>query len=171
MNYHVLPDPGQSGGILNEDDREELALQGIRLSPSGMDRMGIELQNLYAALAQPTEGLTVSYPVTDISGAELRPAFVVERLWRLFPDLRVQREDQNKAYRLTAEIPALEMAGQVPGGALWYYLGQHVRFREMLAAMERAAELKRGRLSRSAVRALYGDRISMSASRLERLRS
>jgi len=171
VNDHVLPDPGQSGGILNEDDREELALQGIRLSPSGMDRMGIELQNLYAALAQPTEGLTVSYPVTDISGAELRPAFVVERLRRLFPDLRVQREDQNKAYRLTAEIPALEMAGQVPGGTLWYYLGQHVRFREKLAAMERAAELKRGQLSRSAVRALYGDRISMSASRLERLRS
>jgi len=171
VNDHVLPDPGQSGGILNEDDREELALQGIRLSPSGMDRMGMELQNLYAALAQPTEGLTVSYPVTDISGAELRPAFVVERLRRLFPNLRIEREDQNKTYRLTAEIPALEMAGQQPGGALWYYLGQHQRFREKLAAMERAAELKRGQLSRSAVRALYGDRISMSASRLERLRS
>ena len=171
VNDHVLPDPGQSGGILNEDDREELAQQGIRLSPSGMDRMSIELQNLYAALAQPTEGLTVSYPVTDVSGAELRPAFVAERLLRLFPDLRVEREPHEKHYRLTAEIPALEMAGQLPGGALWYYLGQHARFRERLDAMERAAELKRGRLSRSAVRALYGDRISMSASRLERLRS
>ena len=37
--------------------------------------------------------------------------------------------------------------------------------------MERAASLKRGSLSRRAVRALYGDRITMSASRLERLRS
>ena len=79
-NDHVLPDPGQSGGLLNEDDRQALALRGVELAPTGMERMGIELQNLYAALAQPTAGLTVSYPVTDVSGSELRPAFVVERL-------------------------------------------------------------------------------------------
>ncbi len=60
--------------------------------PTGMERMGIELQNLYAALAQPTAGLTVSYPVTDVSGSELRPAFVVERLRKLFPELRVEHE-------------------------------------------------------------------------------
>ena len=75
-NDHVLPDPGQSGGLLNEDDRQALALRGVELAPTGMERMGIELQNLYAALAQPTAGLTVSYPVTDVSGSELRP-----RLW------------------------------------------------------------------------------------------
>ena len=52
-NDHVLPTPGQGGGILNEDDRDELAQRGIELAPTGMDQMGIELQNLYAALAQP----------------------------------------------------------------------------------------------------------------------
>lgn len=61
-NDHVLPAVGQSGGILNDDDREELAQRGIRLAPSGMEQMGIELQNLYAALVQPREGLVVSYP-------------------------------------------------------------------------------------------------------------
>ncbi len=81
----MLPAVGQSGGILNDDDREALALRGVQLAPTGMEQMGIELQNLYAALAQPTAGLTVSYPVTDVSGAELRPAFVVERLRKLFP--------------------------------------------------------------------------------------
>ena len=55
-NDHVLPAVGQSGGILNDDDREELAQRGIRLAPSGMEQMGIELQNLYAALVQPTGG-------------------------------------------------------------------------------------------------------------------
>ena len=55
-NDHVLPDPGQSGGLLNEDDRQALALRGVELAPTGMERMGIELQNLYAALAQPTAG-------------------------------------------------------------------------------------------------------------------
>ena len=170
-NDHVLPSVGQSGGILNEDDRDELARRGIELSPTGMEQMGIELQNLYAALAQPTEGLTVSWPVTDVTGAELRPAFVAERMLTLFPALRIEKERTDKAYRLTAVQPALEAAGAEPEGPLWAWLAEKEELRPQLTAMERAAGLKRGSLSRRAVRALYGDRITMSASRLERLRS
>ena len=170
-NDHVLPDPGQSGGILNDDDRDELAQRGIELAPTGMDRMSIELQNLYAALAQPTDGLMVSYPVSDVSGAELRPAFVIDRLLSLFPAVKIEKEGIGKEYRLTASVPALEVAGQRPQGALWRYFAENPQFADRLAAMERAASIERGRLSRSAVRALYGDRVSMSASRLERMRS
>ena len=170
-NDHVLPAVGQSGGILNDDDREELALRGIRMAPSGMEQMSIELQNLYAALAQPTEGLVVSYASADVSGAELRPAFVVDRLRTLFPAVRIEHEKNDKDYRLTASIPALEAAGTAPDGPLWRYFAGSSDYAAPLAAMERAAALKRGRLSRSAVQALYGERISMSASRMERLRS
>ena len=170
-NDHVLPDPGQSGGLLNEDDRQALALRGVELAPTGMERMGIELQNLYAALAQPTAGLTVSYPVTDVSGSELRPAFVVERLRKLFPELRVEHEQADKAYRLSAVEPALEMAGQDPDGPLWRYFQQEPDCARHLSAMERAAAARRGSLSPAAVRAIYGERVSMTASRLERMRS
>lgn len=168
-NDHVLPTPGQGGGILGEDDRELLAQRGIELAPTGMDQMGIELQNLYAALAQPTESLTVSWPVADVSGAELRPAFVVDRLLTLFPALRVQREPALKSYRLTAPLPALESA--VPGGLLWRRLEEEPVFRPRLEAMARAASQTRGSLSPRAVRALYGQRVSMTASRLERIRT
>ena len=143
----------------------------MELAPTGMDRMGIELQNLYAALAQPRLGLTVSYPAADVSGAELRPAFVVERLRTLFPVLQVERESGGREYRLTAPLPALEAAGGNPGGVLWRYFAENPAFAGRLAAMERAAELRRGTLSPAAVRALYGDRAAMSASRLERMRS
>lgn len=170
-NDHVLPDPGQSGGILNDDDRDELAQRGVELAPTGMERMGLELQNLYAALAQPTCGLTVSYPVTDVTGAQLRPAFVIDRLCNLFPSLRIEKERNDKEYRLTAIQPALEMAGQAPGGELWQRLASDGQYSVALSAMDRARTLKRGALSRAAVRALYGEKITMSASRLERLRS
>jgi len=170
-NDHVLPSVGQGGGILNEDDRDELAQLGVELSPAGMERMGIELQNLYAALAQPTEGLLVSYPVADVSGAELRPAFVIERLRTLFPDIKIEKESDVKDYRITAKLPALEAAGQQQGGELWNYFAARSEYWPQLAAMERAAALRRGSLSRMAVQALYGNRITMSASRLERLRS
>ena len=168
-NDHVLPTPGQGGGILNEDDRAELSQRGVELAPTGMDQMGIELQNLYAALAQPRLGLTVSWPAADVSGAELRPAFVVDRLLALFPALRVEREPAAKPYRLTAPLPALESA--VPGGALWQCLAEEPAFRPRLEAMARSAAQTRGSLSPRAVRALYGERVSMTASRLERIRT
>lgn len=168
-NDHVLPTPGQGGGILNADDRDELARLGLELAPSGMEQMTIELQNLYAALAQPTEGLTVSYPVSDVSGAELRPAFIIDRLLTLFPSLRVERESAGRDYRLTALLPALESA--VPGGALWRWFEGRAEFRPRLSAMSRAAAQTRGSLSPKAVRALYGERVSMTASRLERIRT
>ena len=170
-NDHVLPAVGQSSGILNEDDREELARAGIRLAPSGMEQMGIELQCIYTSLTQPTEGLWLSYPVSDVAGNVLRPAFIVERLLTLFPALRAEQEGADKEYRLTAIQPALEEAGQDRQGALWQYFAQRGDHAAQLAAMERAAALRRGRLSPAAVQALYGKRVSMSASRLERMRS
>ena len=169
-NDHVLPAVAQSGGVLNDDDREELAIRGIHLAPTGMDQFNVELQNLYAALAQPTEGLTVSYPVSDVNGAQFRPAFVVERLGKLFPDNRLERESAEKEYRLSAIAPALEAAGQDPGGPVWRWFAEKSDWAERLAAMKRAAAMGRGRLTPPTVRALYGEQINMSASRLEKLR-
>ncbi|MBQ8389927.1 MAG: ATP-dependent nuclease subunit B, partial [Oscillibacter sp.] len=171
VNDHVIPDAGQSGGILTDDDRDELTQLGLELAPGGMERIGIELQNLYAALTQPTEGLTISYPVTDVSGAELRPAFVVDRVKRLFPGINIEKESADKEYRLTAVLPALEAAGTDREGKLWQFFEKEGAYEAHLNAMRRSADLRRGALSPAAVQRLYGQRISMSASRAERLRS
>ncbi len=77
--------------------------------------------------------------MTDVSGSELRPAFVVERLQNLFPDLRLEREPADKAYRLTAVGPAMETAGREPGGVLWQYFQQTADSARRLDAMARAA--------------------------------
>ena len=169
-NDHVLPSPGTGGGILNDDDRDELVSRGLRLAPRGMEQLSIELQNLYAALAQPTERLWISYPAADAAGAELRPAFVIDRVRGLFPTVEVEFST-DRAERLTAPVPALEAAGDFPGGALWAYFARQEDRAGALAAMDRAGKMGRGRLSPQAVRRLYGRRFHMSASRVERLNS
>lgn len=171
VNDHVIPAVGQSGGILTEDDRTALQQQDIELAPGGMDLVAMELHDLYAILAQPTDGLVVSYPVTDVSGSELRPAFVIDRIQRLFPDVRIETESVDKEYRITAAQPALECAGTRRGEELWKFFEKEGAYSAHLAAMERAAAMKRGRLSPKAVRSLYGESFNMSASRAERLRS
>ncbi len=168
-NDHVLPQVDGGAGLLDDRDRALLQERKILLSDATFDKLDNELQNIYAALAQPTERLWVSWPVTDQTGAELRPSFVVGRIEKLFPSLTIRRE--NGAYRRELPATALELAGEEPGGALWRYFAADGRHAAALSAMERARSMGRGRLSPEAVRTLYGRSIHMSASRMDRLRS
>ena len=143
----------------------------MRLAPYGMAQFRLELQNLYAALAQPTDRLYISYPRFDNAGAELRPSFVVGRVQTLCPSVKVETEDADKAYRLTTESGALDYAGEHVGGEAWRYLERRGGCAEALAAMRDASHYTRGRLSREAVHTLYGRSITLSASRMDKARS
>lgn len=165
-NDHVLPMPPSGHGLLDPEDRETLQQREILLSDAVFDPLDNELQNIYACLAQPTERLTVSWPVGDISGAQLRPSFVVQRMEKLFPDLHVLREDG--AYRRMLPATALELAGS--DRALERYFRQQGGYDRVLDAMDRSRALGRGRLSPEAVQALYGRSLHMSASRMDQVK-
>ena len=169
-NDHVLPAAGGETGILTEEDREALLEGGIRLAPHGMEKMALELQNIYAALVKPTQALWVTYPAADRNGTALRPAFVVGRLRRLFPGLKIEKGEIDKGFRLTAVQPALEAAGGA-ASPLRDFLAEREDCRDALAAMDRARHMTRGGLSEGAVRALYGQSFRMSASRIDKVKS
>lgn len=166
-NDHLLPQIDRDGGILDSDDRQALQQREIPLSDATFDALDNELQNIYACLVQPTERLHISWPVTDVTDAELRPSFVVERTALLFPRVKVRHEDG--AYRLTLPATALCAAGS--DEALWRYFQERPRYAPALSAMERARHMERGRLSPEAVQSLYGKSIAMSASRIDRVKS
>lgn len=111
----------------------------------------------------------MSYPTVSLDGSALRPAFVVERIRRLLPDVALEREDGE--YRLTVPATALEAAGRSPDSALAAYFRADPRTEPVLEAIGRAKLLDRGRLSPAAVRTLYGTQVQMSASRMDRMKS
>ena len=168
-NDHVLPAVQSGTGLLTKEDREQLRRQGIELSPSGTDLFHMELLYLYAALAQPTERLYVTWPASDLNGSPLRPSFVVGRVRGLLPEVK---EDVPAAdCRLTAPIPAMELAGSERRGPLWQYFAEDQRWQDALQAMDRAARMSRGRLTPQAVETLYGHSYRMSASRIDKINS
>ena len=167
-NDHVLPAVNRGAGVLDQEDRTALQQKDILLSDATFDALDQELEHIYASLAQPTERLWVSWPVTDLVGSQLRPSFVVNRIQLLFPQLTVEHDDGS--YRLELPEPALELAGEEPGGALWQFFAAREEYAPVLQAMERGAALQRGRLSPEAVQALYGRHIRMSASRMDQLK-
>ena len=169
-NDHVLPAVQTGTGLFTREDREKLAELGIELAPSGMEVFHIELQNLYAALAQPSGRLYISWPAADLSGGALRPSFVVERARALLPGVK-ETTAVPRDCRLTAPLPAMELAGGERGGPLWRYFEEKEDCRPALEAMARAAEMRRGKLSPAAVKVLYGSRCRMSASRIDKINS
>ncbi len=168
-NDHLLPRVDQAGGILDRRDRAFLREHDLPLADATFDELDQELQNIYSTLTRPTELLHVSYPTVSLDGSALRPAFVVERIRRLLPDVALEREDGE--YRLTVPATALEAAGRSPDSALAAYFRADPRTEPVLEAIGRAKLLDRGRLSPAAVRTLYGTQVQMSASRMDRMKS
>lgn len=167
-NDHVMPMVQNSSGVLDKKSRSALREKNIELADETCDQLDQELQFIYTCLAQPTEHLYVSWPVTDLVGSQLRPSFVVERIEKLFPTVQLRREDGS--YRYVLEESALELAGEQPDGVLWQKFADSSRYADVLQNMERARHMQRGRLSPEAVQTLYGNKIRMSASRMDQLK-
>ncbi len=170
-NDHVLPTVTAAAGLLKDEDRVALESQNIRLAPYGMQQLQLEMQNLYAALAQPTQKLYISYPVFDNAGAQLRPSFVIGRILALYPNIRIEKRGADKDFRLSAIRPALDCAASQVHGKVWECFERRGGFEPQLRAMEAASHYERGSLSKEAVRALYSERITLSASKMDKARS
>lgn len=163
-----LPAVGGAVGLLSDDDRELLAGFGVELGLRGKDRLYREMTAIYTACTRPDEKLFVSWPCHGSAGEDLQPSFLVERLRRIFPDLVTQQEGDG-LFRLAAPRPALEQAGTRP--EVRRVLRDMPQWREQVERLERAEHWERGSLSRQSVNQLYGKRVPMSASRMDKYKS
>ena len=128
------------------------------------------MTTVYLTCARPTQKLIVSWPGQSGAGEERRPCFLVERLRLLFSDLTVEREeDLYGRFRLQAPLPALEQAGR--SQSAHDALLALPEYAPLVERLDRAARWERGRLSRGAVERLYGHRVPMSASRMDKYKS
>lgn len=162
-----LPGVGQPVGLLSDDDRERLAGVGVELGLRGKDRLYREMTAIYTACTCPDEKLFVTWPARR-AGEELQPSFLVERLLKIFLDLRVQTQGTGE-FRLSAPRAALEQAGTQP--AVRRVLGQMPEWAGAVQQLDRAEHWQRGSLSRPAVDRLYGRKVPMSASRMDKYKA
>lgn len=165
-----LPAAVPSPGLLVDEDRLLLADLGLESAPRLEQKLWREMTIVYETCALPSDRLIVSYPGLGAAGEERRPSFLVKKLRALFPDLPLLTEEAlTDDFRLAAPRPALELAGRAPGvgGAL----KELPDYAPLVERMERAENLERGRLHRPAVEAIYGRRVPMSASRMDKYQS
>ena len=166
-----LPAPEESGGVFTSEEREELSGLGFVLGGAEED-LSRELSRIYNCLTLPAESLYMSWPRMDTEGAETRPSMVAERARVLLGVLPVVG-DVLRARTFSGEAAfALAVQGQtgdesIPCRAAREYCIRKGR-EEELRRLVQAARTGRGRLGPGAVRALYGENPSLSATRAEK---
>ncbi len=168
-----LPMAEEAGGIFSQDERQRLLEMDLALGPGGDSELWREFALIYYTLTLPSESLSLLYPMRNADGAELRPAFVFRRAQTLF-HIEPENADLTEA-RMSAPAPALGLAAQaIHGGggreqAAAEYFNKHAPQRA--AALKAASELTRGSLSKDGVTRLYGRKLRLSASRVEKFAS
>jgi len=165
-----IPQVGTAPGLLSDDDRDLLTAYDVELNSSARDLLYREMTTVYLTCARPSRKLLVSWSAQGPGGEERRPSFLAERLKLIFSDLKVVREEElNGSFRLAAPLPALEQAGR--SRAARKALEQLPDCCPQVARLDRAARWERGSLSRPAVDRLYGKRVPISASRMDKYKS
>ena len=156
-----LVTPG--GGLLTDRDRELLEDYGLELAPRMEEKLSREETIVYTACTKPEEMLCVTWPAAGESGGEKRPSFLVESLRTLFPRAEQAPQLRPSPDQLRAVAARLPEAREA--------LEDREDFAASFRRLDRAARWERGRLSPKAVKALYGEKVAMSASRMDQYKS
>ncbi len=165
----AIPAAAPSPGLLNDDDRSLLASYGLELAPRLSDKLYREMTIVYETCALPQRRFYVSWAAAGPDGEERRPSFLQSKLNFLFPQARRVEEGRlDGSFRLAAPRPALELAGRFPRPGRPC---APCRNTPPGGADGAGARMERGRLTRPAVDALYGRRVPMSASRMDKYKS
>ena len=75
VNDGLIPKAPSSASLLSDMDRDKLDALGVELKAYGAERLLMEQETLYRALACPTDELLLSWHLTDASGGETRPSY------------------------------------------------------------------------------------------------
>ncbi len=170
----LLPPDVPHKSILSDAERAALEGEGISL-PTDEDKAFEQQSDVYRVLSSPSASLTVFYPLSA-NGGECTESYVSKRLLELIPEAKeglVCGSEVLDLLRLTAPKPLSELACS--------YLSCETP--ESLAAFTRVSKTRPELLqglgdyarapgdlikSKESLKALYGQRLSLSPSSLER---
>ncbi|HSL86443.1 MAG TPA: PD-(D/E)XK nuclease family protein, partial [Bacteroidales bacterium] len=191
VNDGIFPKTVSDEGIITDKDIAKLKERGFDLLIDSKTRSIYEQFLVYTAFTIPREFLAVSYVGADMDGKSQRPSLVIGRLKKLFPHLR-EEAYENPMDKKSGGISEVE--GKVatfnelikemrrnyqgdPVNPLWgevyswfsqneEYKGRLDTSREGLAYTNITMNL-----TRETVKALYGNQLYLSVSRLEKFTS
>ena len=94
-NDGVIPRDSASPNIFSQNERQVLSEAGVELAPTIRERSFMQRFYLYELLTQGSEGLYITYARLDTEGTSLRPSYLIDEIRRLFLGLDIEVYDRN----------------------------------------------------------------------------
>lgn len=182
VNDGNIPKNASKGGIISDMDREFLIESGTEMAPSPRQQMYIQRLYLYLNMTKPSEQLYLSYAKVNSEGKGIRPSYLIDTVRKLFPAMSVeypqnrsrleQIEGRQEGARYLAEELREYVEGTLPEEERQDFYLMYRAYEADAAGRDlltRAAfrRYKESGLSRIVARALYGQQLENSVSRLE----
>ena len=186
MNDGNIPKGTGNGGIISDIDREFLRESELELAPSPRQQMYIQRLYLYLNMTKPSEKLYLSYAKVGSDGKSLRPAYLIDLVRKLYPQLSVETPEErpmeeqivcgSDGVGLMADLLRDYAFGRVTDisrrQTFTFYHSYHSRpqYQDMADRLIETAfyRYKDTPLSKMVTRMLYGTLLQNSVSRLER---
>ena len=177
VNEGIIPAANEGGGVVNDRQREILSDYGIKLAPGLRQSAYMEQFYLYLAVSKPSDLLYLSYSRMSAAGEQRRPSYFIERVQRIFPELKIRIEQGEEKTGYTVEealeqlIACLQSDGQGEEifqwmQSLYFALEDFKPVSDYIDARFYKNEAKP--LSQKLISQLYGDTLSGSVTRMEK---
>ena len=185
LNDGVFPSVNKDEGFLNDSDREILKQDGIELAKGTIDRLYEDNFNIYKAFTTAEEKLYLLYSSSDIQGKALRPSMLINKIKKMYPELKEQSDvieskseilNKKTTYEeLINNISKLKEQDQIE--KIWYYIYDY--YKKDTEWNEKLQQSLKGlnytnipeKIEQENIDKLYGNTLTTSISKLERYRS
>jgi len=179
-NDIYIPGNSQKNGLLSEYDRERIVDAGVTMAPNAKEKTYIQKFYLYLVLTKPSNQVYLTYSKSSADGKALRPSYLIADLMKLYTELSVQEVSTSlKDKELTADggidgiIRGLQRKHEGLEGEwkeLYTWYKKHPEWSQKIERIVQAAFYRRedSRLTQETAKALYGEILKSSVTRLEK---
>ncbi len=181
VNDGQIPRKSSRQSILSTHDREVMEAHELELAPGEREQMFLQRFYLYLALTKPSDLLCLTCSRMDAEGAAIRPSYLISTLKKMFRELQPVEFAANDLLPLVTPKSSVgswvsgliasdsgEISAQWKALHNWY--GQSPEWRDRIGALFDAhfSVYQKKSLDPELARALYGDVLTTSFTRLDR---
>lgn len=182
LNDGSFPSINKSEGFFGDKDREILKKDGIELANGTIENLYEENFNIYKSFTTAEKMLYLSYASSETEGKALRPAMIINKIKKIFPELKEKSDVINKEYEITNKMMTYQellenitlMKDNKETDSIWnivyqYYKNQNEwdeRLKKDLHGIDYTNVPQN--INKQTIEKLYGNTLNASVSKLEK---
>ena len=180
LNDGSFPSVNKDEGFFNDNDRLYLKENGVELAKTTVEKLYDDNLNIYKAFTTAEEKIFLSYASSDSEGKSLRPSTLINKIKRIFPNIKeqsdiIKRESEVLLKNSTYEELLVNLRDFINGEKIdniWFnvYNYYYNNEKEKLESDLQSLIFKNipDKINKENIEKLYGNTLKTSISKLEK---